>query len=64
MFQMSVKDVCCNKDYEWVGVPNGTPFKLWGVPLLKWGIKIKYLPTARERRKELFNILVTTYILD
>ena len=53
----------CNKDYKWVGVPNGTPFKLWGFPLKKMGIKIN-VPSDWERRKELLNILVTTFNLD
>ena len=35
-----------------------------GGSLIKMGNKIKFLPTARERRKELLSILVTTFDLD
>ena len=52
----------CNKDYKWVGGPNGTPFKSWGFPY-KMGNKLK-IPSDGERRKELLDILVTTFNLD
>jgi len=52
----------CNKDCNWVGMPNSTPFKLWGFPNKKWEIKLNSF-RLRERR-ELYNILVTTFNLD
>ena len=42
---------------NWVGVPNGIPFKLRGNPLREFGVK--FLPTEK-RKKRTARILVTT----
>jgi len=49
----------CNKDCNWIGVPNSIPFKLRGNPLREFGVK--FLPT--EKKKRTARILVTTSTL-
>jgi len=54
----------CNNDCNWVGVPNSTSFKLWGIPnnnIKKWGTNLN---SFRLRERRLHDILVTTFNLD
>jgi len=57
MFHFPVKRKYCNKDCNWEGVPNGTPFKLWGSLTRILGIKLNSF--RLEEKKRTARILVT-----
>ena len=58
-----IKKKYCNKDYKWVGVPNSTPFKLWGFPY-KNGEQIKFLPTEKEEKNCSTSLLQHSTLID